>query len=87
VIKSVVVFFCDEESRSVPPLPEMPMMSKPYLKAPLFARHIFIYSEAGGIFWWGGHDYPRNQLVFWSSQKKMTDIAQDDEGGVSAHRH
>ena len=32
------------------------------------------------------HDYRGNQLVFWSSQKKMTDIAQDDEGDVSAHR-
>ena len=27
------------------------MMSKPYLKSPLFATSIFIYSEAGGVFW------------------------------------
>ena len=32
----------------------MPMMSKTCLKSSLFATPIFIYSEAGGIFWGGG---------------------------------
>ena len=46
------------------------------------------YIEARWVFFLVGgvHDHRRNQLVFWSSQKKMTDIAQDDEDGVSAHR-
>ena len=47
------------------------MMSKPCLEAPLFVTPIFIYIEAGVFFWVGGvHEYLRNQLVFWSSQKK-----------------
>ena len=41
----------------------------------------------GGCLGGGVPAYRGNQLVSWSRQKKMTDIAQDDEGGVSAHRH
>ena len=63
------------------------MMSKQCLETPLFVTPIFIYSDAGGYFLGGGvHEYRRNQLVFWSGQKKMTDIAPDDEGDVSVHR-
>ena len=64
------------------------MMSKPCLKSSLFVTPIFIYSEAGGVFFgWGG--CMRTSEISWFSgvvKKKMTDIAQDDEGDVSAHR-
>jgi len=41
------------------------MMSKPYLKSPLFVTPIFIYSEAGGCFLVGGDT--NNREISWFS--------------------
>ena len=63
------------------------MMSKPCLKSSLFVTPIFIYSEAGGYFLVGGVTQITGKSAgFLEWSKKMTDIAQDDEDGVSAHR-
>jgi len=70
-------FFCDKESRSVVK-GEIPMMSKPCLKALLFARHIFIHSETrsvlwvGGEAWWNGTVFTtRSSVRFLSRERTM----------------
>jgi hypothetical protein len=64
-------FFCDEESRSVPPVAGNAHDEQALFKSSVI-RHPYIYiTKQGGVLFGGGvHDYRRNQLVFWSSQKK-----------------